>query len=367
MIDYRTDAPEIIRNFLVYHESVMGHSRKTVDEYFLDLRTFFRYMKIEKGVVPRDTELQNIDIMDIDLDFVASVTLNDVYSYLLYMAQYRERHWNCKNSELGLEADSRARKISALRSFYKYLTVKTKQLDTNPLQDIDSPHFRQRLPRYLTLDESKQLLNSVEGRNSERDYCILTIFLNCGLRISELVGLDIADYRYDYLRVLGKGNKERIVYLNQACIDSINDYLAIRKNIVTSDNALFLSSRHRRMDRSTVHHLVKTHLAAAGLDARLYSSHKLRHTAATLMLQSGVDLRTIQEILGHENLNTTQIYTHVEDENKRAAALKSPLSNFVPENTVRENNIPDDEDTADESENVGEEAEDSAEKTRASA
>lgn len=331
-MDYRTEAPEIIKKFLAYHETIKGHSRKTVDEYYLDLRNFFRFMKIQKGLVPRSAPLESISISDIDADFVASVTTNDIYDYLAFLSRDKVQHINSSSSKRGLNANSRARKVSTLRSYYKYLTVKAGIITENPVADLDSPKIRKSLPRFLSLDESKQLLNSVDGNNAERDYCILTLFLNCGLRISELVGLNISDIHADSITVLGKGNKQRAVYLNDACVYALNNYLNIRKTIPCADkNALFISSRKTRISKSTVHSLVKKHIEEAGLDSSKYSSHKLRHTAATLMLHNGVDVRTLQEILGHENLNTTQIYTHVENENLRQAAVMSPLSDFKAE------------------------------------
>ncbi len=326
-MDYRTEAPEIIRSFLNYHENIVGHSRKTVDEYYLDLRTFFRYMKLVKNGLPRDTPLDNISIADVDLEFVKSVNLSDVYDYLGYMSRDRVKNRNANDPEFGLNSASRARKVSTIRSFYKYLTLKTHQIESNPIQDLDSPKIMKSLPRYLSLSESERLLDSVDGKNKERDYCILTIFLNCGLRISELVGLNLSDVRADHLRVLGKGNKERVVYINDAVAEAINDYLQVRKTVAPlNKNALFLSSRRERISKSTVHALVKKHLGEAGIDETKYSAHKLRHTAATLMLHSGVDVRTLQELLGHEHLNTTEIYTHVENEGLREAAMLSPLS-----------------------------------------
>ncbi len=332
MTDYRREAPEIIRSFLLYHETVKGHSRKTVDEYYLDLRTFFRYLKTVKGLAPRGAELEDVPIADVDIDFVKSVTLSDVYDYLGFLSRDRAQQQNARDTAYGLNASSRARKVATIRSFYKYLTVKAKLLEENPVQDLDSPKVMKTLPRYLTLEESKTLLSSVDGQNRERDYCILTLFLNCGLRISELVGLNLSDIREDHLRVLGKGNKERVVYLNDASIDAINDYLKIRATIPSLDRrALFVTSRHERISKSAVHALVKKHLAEAGLDSTKYSAHKLRHTAATLMLHSGVDVRTLQELLGHEHLNTTEIYTHVEEAGLRDAASANPLANFSPE------------------------------------
>jgi len=331
-MNYRNEAPPVIREFLQYHETIKGHSAKTVNEYYLDLRTFFRFMKIQKGLESRDTPLEEISISDLDLDFVGSVTLSDIYDYLGYLARSREQHPNSANTQLGLNASSRARKIATIRSYYKYMTVKAGKLADNPVKDLDSPKILKSLPRYLSLDESRQLLNAVDGPNELRDRCILTIFLNCGLRISELVGLNLSDYRGNHLRVVGKGNKERVVYLNAAVTAAIEDYLTVRNGIVTAEkNALFLSARRQRISTSTVHSLVKNHLAAAGLDSSKYSAHKLRHTAATLMLHNGVDVRTLQELLGHEHLNTTEIYTHVENEGLRDAAARSPLADFKPE------------------------------------
>ena len=327
MIDYRTEAPPILRDFLAYHETIQGHSKRTVDEYFLDLRNFFRYLKQSRDPSLRDKKLDEISIMDVDLEFVKSVTLTDIYGYMTYLSRDRIQHQNSQNSDYGLNAASRARKIATIRSFYKYLTNKVRLLSENPVKDMDSPKLKKTLPRYLTLDESIQLLDSVKGKNQERDYCILTLFLNCGLRISELVGLNLNDIQGDALHVLGKGNKMRIVYLNEACKSALEQYLAVRRPIVGKDaNALFLSTQNERISRSGVHAVVKKRLSEAGIDSSQYSSHKLRHTAATLMLQNGVDVRAVQEVLGHEHLNTTEIYTHIDNEALRVAAKANPLA-----------------------------------------
>ena len=316
-MDYRTEAPPILRDFLVYHETIQGHSRRTVDEYYLDLRNFFRFLKQSKGLAAKDVPLNGISIDDVDLALVKDISLTDIYSYMSYLS--RER---------GLNNTSRARKVATIRSFYKYLTNKAKLLDVNPVQDLDPPRQKKTLPKYLNLEESLDLLDSVDGKNSSRDYCILTLFLNCGLRISELVSLNKTDVRGDQLRVLGKGNKERMLYLNDACQKALSDWLTERDALTLADqNALFVTLQNRRrISKAAVHKLVKKHLTAAGLDSTQYSSHKLRHTAATLMLQNGVDVRTLQEVLGHDHLNTTQIYTHVDSDNLRAAAKANPLS-----------------------------------------
>lgn len=314
-LDYRTEAPSILRDFLVYHETIQGHSHRTVDEYYLDLRNFFRFLKQTNNLVSKDIPLDDISIDDVDLTLVKDVTLTDIYAYMNYLSRDR-----------GLNNTSRARKVATIRSFYKYLTNKAKLLQVNPVQDLDSPRLKKSLPKYLNLEESTDLLESVDGKNSTRDYCILTLFLNCGLRISELVGLNKTDVRGDQLRVLGKGNKERMLYLNDACQKALADWLTERDALTLVDqNALFVTLQNRRrISKAAVHKLVKKHLSAAGLDG--YSSHKLRHTAATLMLQNGVDVRTLQEVLGHDHLNTTQIYTHVDNDDLRAAAKANPLA-----------------------------------------
>lgn len=317
-MDYRSCASPMLRDFLAYHESVKGHSNLTIDEYFLDLRGFFRYMKRLKRVVPWNTPEHEIPIDDVDAAFLGTLSISDIYSYLTYL-----------NREKGLTEASRARKVSAIRSLYKYLTVKTHQLSENPVQDLDFPKLRKSLPKYLSLEESIRLLHSVSGKYQERDYCILVLFLNCGLRISELVGLNMSDLHSNRLRILGKGNKERILYLNDSCIDALENYLAIRNGMTLLEpEALFVSNQRKRISKSAVHLLVKKALASAGLDPTMYSAHKLRHTAATLMLQSGVDVRTLQEVLGHDHLNTTQIYTHVTSENLADAAAMNPLAHI---------------------------------------
>lgn len=321
IMDYRREAPPVVRDFLVYHETIKGQSKATVDSYYLDLRTFLRYLKLSRGLVPRDTELTDIRIDDLELDFFRQLTLSEVYEFMAYLS--RER---------ALTASSRARMITSIKGLFNYLTVKTKQLAVNPVQDMDTPKLKKALPRYLSLEESQRLLLAVDGKNKERDYCILCLFLNCGLRISEMVGMNLRDIHADHILIHGKGNKERVVYLNDSCCEAINDWLLVRRGIATSEkNAVFLSARRQRMSVDAVQVMVKKTLAKAGLDPSNYSTHKLRHTAATLMLQNGVDVRTLQEVLGHESLNTTQIYTHIGNTELRSAAAANPLAGFSPE------------------------------------
>jgi len=324
---YDRDCPQVLRDFLSYHENIKGQSKKTVSEYYLDLRMFLRFMKLMKNEMPYDTDLESISIHDVDLDFVASITMTDIYDFLSYLSNDRVVNENTLSEEHGIGAAARARKLSAIKSFYKYLTVRTKLLKVNPVQDLEFPKIRRALPKYLTLEQSKSLLQAVSGPNEKRDFAMLMIFLNCGIRRAELVGLNISDIYEDRIRVVGKGNKERIVYMGSACKRAIDDYLVERNKIELSDNkALFGSRDHNRISASAVHRLVKKHLLAAGLDATQFSAHKLRHTAATLMLSGGVDVKTVQEVLGHEHLNTTEIYTHIESTELKIAAEANPLS-----------------------------------------
>lgn len=313
--------PPIIRDFLTYNETIRGKSSRSVEGYFLDLQTFFRYLLLVRGKVAADTEFEKIDIMTVDIELIKTVTISDLYAFLVY----------CKN-ERGNNTATRARKTSTLRIFFKYMSSQTHQLENDPALMLEAPKVKQALPKHLTLENSLELLNSVEGPNKERDYCILVLFLNCGLRLAELCALNLSSISTDgTLTVLGKGNKERTVYLNPACLDAIKNYLAVRPNDripITDKNALFISRNHRRISPKTVQHIVKTYLEKSGLGGQGFSTHKLRHTAATLMYQHGdVDIRVLKDILGHANLGTTQIYTHVANKQIEKAVNQNPLAN----------------------------------------
>ena len=314
--------PIIIRDFLNYMETIKGKSKNTVKEYFYDLRLFLRFIKKYKNLVPGDIEFDNIDISDVNIDLIRTVTLSDLYEFISFLS--RERNNN---------PTTRARKVASLKSFFNYLTNKAKLLNYNPASELESPKVFKRLPKYLNIDESKQLLNVIEGKHQERDYAIITLFLNCGLRLSELVNININNIKNDTLRVTGKGNKERTIYLNEACINAINDYLKVRPvDGVKDKNALFLSERKQRISNKTVQHIVKKYIALSGLDPERYSTHKLRHTAATLMYKYGkVDIRALQQILGHESISTTEIYTHVDNSQLRNAIDSNPLANLKKE------------------------------------
>ena len=315
------NCPIVIRDFLTYNETIKGKSSRSVEGYYLDLQTFFRYMLTARGMADKNTPFEEIDISPVDIELIKTVTLSDLYSFLVY----------CK-SERGNNPATRARKTSTLKIFFRYLCEQTHQLETNPTLMLDSPKVKQSLPKHLTLEDSLELLNSVDGANQKRDFCILTLFLNCGLRLAELCSLNVSDIKPDgTMTVTGKGNKERLVYLNDSCMTAVNEYLAVRpsENLpYTQKNALFISRNHRRISPKTVQHIVKTYLEKAGLGGQGFSTHKLRHTAATLMYQHGkVDIRVLKDILGHSNLGTTQIYTHVSDSQIKNAIDSNPLSN----------------------------------------
>jgi len=320
------DCPDLLRDFIFYMKTVRGRSARTADGYYIDLRTFFRYIKATKllGITPHnDDTFKAIKIADLSAKDICAVTLSDVYAYI-----------NFCMDQLGNHAAAQARKVSSIRSFYNYL-IKAGHINESPVKNLDLPALKRALPKYLTLDESMQLLESVKSKFTQRDYCMITLMLNCGMRVSELVGIDLPDIRDDTLKLLGKGNKERIVYLNDACKMALEEYLKVRKvpeNCSREDrNALFLSNRGKRLTTRRVEQIVETSLQQAGLDGKGISPHKLRHTAATIMFQhGGVDIRVLQEILGHENLGTTEIYTHISNRQLQDAAVSSPLSNINP-------------------------------------
>lgn len=311
------DCPIILEDFLNYMETIRGKSPNTVKEYYYDLRTFFRFLKIRYKLISKEIDFDEIIISDIDEDIIRKVTLQDLYAFISFVDKSRD------NSNY-----AKARKIASLRSFFKYLYSKAKIVEENPATELETPKTNIRHPIYLTLDESEKLLNAVDGNQKDRDYAIITLFLNCGLRISELISIDIDKIKGDTLTVIGKGNKERTIYLNDACLEAINNYLEVRpKEGVKDEKALFLSARKNRISVRAIQHMVKKYLKKAGLNKSKYSPHKLRHTAATLMYKYGnVDIRALQQILGHENVSTTQIYTHIDDERLRKAVKSNPLS-----------------------------------------
>jgi len=319
--------PETIRKFAAYKSTVEGCSEKTVCEYLLDLRTFLRFLEAGRlGIDYESEEFEKIDISALDLSYFTAVTNGDVLAFFLYTSQNRQNKWS-----------ARSRKLSALKAFFKYLRVCEHVMTTDPTADITTPKKHSSLPKHLTLDESVMLLEAIKNDTSSktvaRDYAIVTLFLNCGMRLSELVGINLTDLDRELksLRVIGKGSKERLVYLNNACRAALMDYIYERQKDETSSiktMALFLSSRKTRISNKTVQWMVYKYLDAVGLSGRGFSVHKLRHTAATLMYQSGeVDVRVLKDILGHAQLNTTQIYTHVSDENMENAIAANPLAN----------------------------------------
>lgn len=324
------DCPDLLRDFLFYMETVKGRSPRTVEGYYTDLRTFLRYIKATKQLqmtTLSPSELSKLTIGDISSELICSVTLSDVYAYLSYALSERDNH-----------AAARARKASSIRSLYNYLTTKVHLLEVSPVKDLDLPSTKQALPKFLSLEESLELLQAVSAAENPRDYCMITLMINCGMRVSELVGINVGDIRKEEktLRLLGKGNKERIIYLNTACLEAISEYEPIRAQLLANakqrdTQVFFLSNRYGRLTTRRVEQILEKYLAAAGLSGRGYSPHKLRHTAATLMYQhGGVDVRVLKEILGHESLATTEIYTHVSNRQMEQASDSSPLASIKP-------------------------------------
>lgn len=313
--------PTILDDYLNYMETIKGASPNTVKEYFYDLRTFFRYLKVRYKLVDSNVEFEEIDISDLDLDFVKKITIQDLYGYISYADKKRDNG-----------SYTKARKVASLRSFFNYLYLKINLIDKNPADSLEFPKRENRHPVYLTLGQAESLLNTVLQNENEfyrkRDYAIIMLFLNCGLRLSELANIDIDKIKDDTISIIGKGNKERTIYLNDACIAAIKDYLEVRPKDALDKKALFLSKRHQRMSNRAIQHMIDKYLEKAGLDPTIYSTHKLRHTAATLMYKYGnVDIRALQAILGHESVSTTQIYTHIDNERLREAVKSNPLAN----------------------------------------
>lgn len=314
--------PSLVRQYLNYLAAIKNKSQLTVLEYGSDLRMFFRFIAKSKGLCDNSTGFDEINISMMTDEQICSVSLEDAYAFLYF----------CRTERMN-DNNSRARKAVAIKRFYRYLEVNDK-IKENRIAFLESPQTKKSLPKYLTLEQSVKLLNSVDGKFKERDFCILTLFLNCGLRLSELVGINISHIKDDNtLVVLGKGNKERTVYLNKSCIDAINSYMAVRPTDGLKDrDALFISNQKRRISNQGVQKIVEGCLARSGLDGLGFSTHKLRHTAATLMYQYGnVDPLQLKEILGHENLSTTEIYTHIHDDQLKQAVDSNPLndpSNF---------------------------------------
>ena len=317
--------PEFLNSFLDYTATILNKSPNTIKEYNYDLNRFLKYI-IKHFKMSNEENLNDVDIHNMNIETLNKITLEDIHSYLFFLAN----NLQCKPA-------TRARKASAIRVFFNYLCQKKGFIENNPALNLETPKIGKRMPKYLSLDESKKLLNATideKDRNKEREFAIITLFLNCGMRLSELVGININDIDFSECKmtVIGKGNKERTIYLNKACMEAIKQYLAIRPTQGIrggSEKALFLSERLERISNRTVQYIVKNELLKAGLDTNKYSVHKLRHTAATLMYQYGkVDIRALQELLGHESISTTEIYTHVSNEQIRNAVEDNPLANY---------------------------------------
>ena len=318
--EYLREASDIVKDFLIYMQNVQEKSETTLNVYYVDLRMFFKFMKKRRGLVGAEVDLKDIGIKDIDINFIKTIDFEDIKSFMTFCMEER-----------GNRAAARSKKCSVLNTFFNYLTKKVRLLKENPAENIDFPKKAKVLPKYLTLEQSIALLKSVDGEYKERDYCILTLFLNCGMRLSELVGISMNDImENNMLRIFGKGRKERIVYLNEACNHALQEYLKVRPQNAEDKNALFISKRNKRISKEMVQFMVYKYIDKIGLGEQGYSVHKLRHTAATLMYQHGnVDIRVLKDVLGHEHLDTTEIYTHLSSKQVQNAINANPLAKLV--------------------------------------
>lgn len=320
--EYKNDCPKYLSDFLTHLSVIENRAERTVEAYYVDLRVFLRFLKISNNIVdPEKIEFENITIADVPFELIKKFTLMDAYSYLSWLSEERDN-----------QALARSRKVSALKHFYDYLHNKVMLLESNPIETLEQPHKGKSLPKYLSLRDAQKLLMSVETKHSERDYCIITLFLNCGMRLSELCGLNITDINLDNktIRLFGKGRKERIVALNDACIAALKEYLPYRDTTGTTCNALFFSAKKNRLSKRRIQAIVEECINKAGLSNTGVTTHKLRHTAATLMYQNGVDTLVLKEVLGHESLATTEIYTHLNNENIHQAIESNPLAEIKP-------------------------------------
>lgn len=315
------DNPQILDDYLNYLKTIRGLSPKTIHEYRYDLMRFLHFTVRRKNSTHfRDLPLEAVPLDEVDEEWLSHISFDDLLAFLA----------DSDDAE-GLSASRRARLSSALRSFFKYLVSVRESFEKNPAEKLTSPKRKKRHPVYLTLEEAVTLLKTAAQEPNRffraRDVAILMTFLTTGLRLSELCGLNLNSIREGQIHVIGKGNKERMIYITDSCAVSIEHYRAVRP-IVPNEDALFLSSRHQRISPRAVQHRIEQLLQKAGFDTRLYTTHKLRHTAATLLYREGVDIRTLQRILGHESLATTQIYTHVDDAQAKQAVEKNPLAHL---------------------------------------
>lgn len=320
MKNYNNESnPEFLNNYLVHLKVIRMLSERTIQEYYFDIHLFLKY--IHKNNIDSENDVDDINIRNMTTDELKKISVKDIYNFIFYVSDERNN-----------KKRSRSRKISSLRSFFKYITKVEHITEYDPTRDIDMPSPKMALPKFLSLNESMCLLEAADNGDSRRDYCIITLLLNCGMRLSELIGINVQDIDFfeNRIRILGKGNKERIIYLNKACIDALESYLEIRNQNPKAVNepALFISNRNNRISKRRVQQIVENTIKNAELDGKGFTTHKLRHTAATLMYQyGGADILTLKELLGHSSISTTEIYTHLDSEQVRSAVEENPLAN----------------------------------------
>ena len=305
------DIPDDVVDYLHYLDFVKLRSPRTVNGYYLDLRGFFRYMMQRWQRMADDTPPEEIDLTGITTADIRTITKHDIFDFLDH----------ARSADNGPKA--RARKLSALKGFFNYMCTQVNRLPANPTENISLGSPARALPKYLTRDEAVTLLSNIQSDFYERDYCILTLFLNCGMRLAELVTIDMGDFRDDTIRIVGKGSKERLVPITDSAITELQAWFKDRSLLKIKpgeEDYVFLNRRGHHLTRTMILIMVKKQALMAGI-MKTISPHTLRHSFATALLRGGADLRVIQELLGHADIGTTEIYTHLDDESLRQEIL----------------------------------------------
>ena len=308
--------PKLLRDFLIYLTTITGKSDRTRQEYEYDLTLFFRFLIAAQDEI----EMDAVDLSVITIEWIKEITLEDIYMFMEYCEKVREN-----------KATSRSRKVASIRAFFKYLKNKRNLLTYDPAEQLEKPKIGKRSPIYLTIDEAKNLVQATKQQQySVRDYAIVVLFLNLGIRVSELCALNLSSIKERYLYIVGKGNKERVLYINDACLEAIQHYLSSRKPYKgEGEEPLFTSQKGTRFTRQSIARIIKVINSNSISEKSLLTPHKLRHTSATMMYQSGADIRSLQHILGHTNISTTQIYTHIEDKQVQDVLTNNPFNNII--------------------------------------
>lgn len=323
-----------LNSFSLYLKEICYFEDSSILSYQYDVIIFLKFIKclFNPEDIPDTISYESIEIEDITLDMLRQVTSKEIHAFLYFLA------------ENDYKPTSRCKKFYVLCNFFNYLYQEKRVIFHNPTSTIDFNKDNEKIPIYLSKKKLKKLFTTFRGEQSsqlaKRDYCILVLISSLGLRIQEVVNIDLTDFNLETgkIKILGKGSKERLLYLNESCVKALRDYLTIRSDIskknkdeINANQALFITKRGNRISRRSIEYIVEQRVSLAGLDSNMYSAHKLRHTAATLMYQDGTDILVIQEILGHSSISSTEIYTHTQDKDIKRAINHNPLAHFAKE------------------------------------